>query len=79
MFWKLHVIEISVICFATINSNNDLPFFFLISQDSISSLLAKYMGNGYVDYLQGKWYGQMHCFRENQQFGARVRTQHKSI
>ena len=44
-----------------------------VLQDSISALIAKYIGNGYMDYLQGKWYGQMPCFITGQQLGARVR------
>jgi len=42
----------------------------------VSSVIAKYLGNGYLDYLQGKWYGQMHCFTKAQQQGARVSLCH---
>ncbi|XP_035710372.1 uncharacterized protein LOC118436410 isoform X2 [Folsomia candida] len=41
-------------------------------KDSVSGLIAKYLGNGYLDYLQGKWYGQMPCFSKSQQAGARA-------
>ncbi|CAG7818519.1 unnamed protein product [Allacma fusca] len=43
-------------------------------RETISSLVAKYIANGYMDYLQGKWYGQMACFRSprSQVQGARA-------
>lgn len=42
---------------------------FFILQDSVSSVIAKYSSNGYMDILTEKWYGGLPCFKLSPDYG----------